>query len=311
VIAAFVLAVVLSAACRVVTAAPLTPEAVPQAERILQLVEELQSHEGAVRENAFRQLIAIGRPAAEAVEELLSSEDEDVRTLAARIISALHYAVGPDREKIEEQVRLCIEARASGSLDRQIKESAAAIKGIPNFAHYLVESLADRREGPRERAAARLLRSTVGLMSEIEEIDTIVLDRRDGERGSVKVATDAHGKPVVLETRLALLLRSEMSPDSVIAFIACDSTVETALRVRSLRTLSARGATHAVGVLISLLNMSKGAMLVETAATLRKLTGQDFGLVRNSTGQQIEKALDNWNAWWEENMDRAEYRSGD
>jgi beta-lactamase regulating signal transducer with metallopeptidase domain len=306
VIAAFVLAVAVSAACSVVTAGPLQ-----QARSLEQLVEELQSDDAAAGEMAVRQLIAAGRPAAEAVEKLLASEDDDLKARAAKVMSALHYVTRPDRQTIEGKIRLCAGIRDAKSLDEQLEKSAAAVRKIPHHAYFLVEVLARRGESDSEEAAARLLRHTAGLMSRIRDVDTILLGKKGGGHTVVKVAADGQGKPVVLEAGLAQLLRAEMPPDGVLAFLACDGTVETALRVESLKALASRGAKQAVEVLVSLLGRSKGAMLVETAATLRELTGQGFGPVQNSTVKQIESALGRWNAWWNANGNKTEYRFGD
>ncbi len=302
IMAAFVLAVAVSAACRVVTAGPLQ-----QDKSVQQLVEELKSGDGAARELAVRQLIRMGRPAAEAVEELLNSEDAYLKVQAGRVINELHYVTKADRKRIEDEIMYCGADRDIEESFRQFKASVGSVKTIPHFAYYLVETLTDEWEGSSDRVAAKLLRETMGLMSRVKEVDTIVL----GKGSAVKVATDVHGKPVMLDAELARLLRGEMTPDGVLAFMACDKTVEMTLRVESLRALALRGAKQAVGVLISLLNISKGAMLVETAGVLRKLTGQPFGPMRNSTLNKIEKALDNWNAWWSANKDKAEYRFGD
>lgn len=212
-------------------------------------------------------------------------------------------------EKIENEIELCLAVPEEAEFDKQIDKSLEAIREVKDAAYYLVESLGVSPIKERDSILTRLLRSSVTLVTDLGDIDTIIFDEPGGRKKTVKVTTDKTGKTVLIDAEKAqfLFLGENPPPGRMLTAIALDGTLEPGLRLTALKAIGERGETKAVKGLVILLNSSKGAVQLRTSRTLQILTGRRFGPFKNSTLEQTEKAINRWNGWWEKNKNNEKY----
>jgi beta-lactamase regulating signal transducer with metallopeptidase domain len=309
----FLAAVITTSACRVVSAAPPAGEsAMLSVAQVRELVGELESGDSAAKDAVAGKLIAAGTSAAAEVEKLLDSPDEAARARAQQILDALHYVTRTDGEKLEREIDLCIKAAVSSEEDgeNQLRKSLEAMEDMGSAPYYLVGVLAGRGETKREEFIARLLAGALDLPAGDAEIDTIILGSATGKK-AFRVTSGKNGEPMIIEPEELPLLKGELTPAKVLCLVAVDSALDRDIRVRAVEALAARGAAQAVAILVKMLEKSEGAMLLEVAEALRRLTGQPFGPAAGASIEEIEESLNNWNSWWEKNRKQAGYRFDD
>jgi uncharacterized protein (UPF0297 family) len=249
------------------------------------LIADLSSDDWQTREDATEALKKKGLPALREVSGLLDSQDPEVKTRAESIAKAIREA---GRDKLNEQVGRSLET----------------IEGIRTAPYCLVKSLKEKSSPAREAIVARFLSSITGLMT-IEDIRDP--NRRRG--GSMTMTTMNGVTRVTIDGKEVQLIDRNASADSVLGHVASNEEADKDLRLLCIETLKAREAVQAVESLVKLLRKSRGMLQLEVAEALRELTGQDFGPTRESTFEEVDKALEQWDNWWKDNKDKDKYRS--
>ncbi len=263
-------------------------ESKPLDEATKKLISDLSSDDWQTREDAVKKLIAKGPSVLKELEKLLDTDDPDLKDRLENIVKKI-------REKAKKQFQ------------EQLKKSIETLKTIKSSSYHLVETLATKSAKPREDVVAKLLAGILDLKGD-DDTDNIIPGRGGVVVGKVVVIIQGGKKRVIINGEEVTGLGKNPSADKVLSFVAKDEKKDVELRVEAVKTLKAREAVKAVANLVKLLGKSGGELQLETAKTLRKLTGRELGPVKKSTLEETQKALEEWKKWWDENKKDKKYR---
>jgi len=244
------------------------------------------------------------------------SESEPSKTAGILISFGLEKLTDAQKELVEAEIEKCISVYEeennnvkSDIFKAQILSSSEILKGIDYISYHLVSSLSQKREGDRENILALLLGGVERLATSAVEVDTIITEESGGKK-KVKIALDQSGKSTILSSIESKLLSLEPSPETVLCLLAYNKKSKISLRVGAIAAIGSRNTVRGVESLIGLLQKSHGILLLETARTLRRLTGEDFGPRENDSFIQIEQEIVKWSEWWEKNERDGRYHFG-
>jgi HEAT repeat protein len=260
----------------------------PIDEETKKLIEGLSAEEWQTREDATKALIEKGLPIMPEMTKLLKSEDPEVKTRAEVIIKA-------------------IEENSKKKLEEQLAKSVNTVKEIKCASYYLVETLSTKKEERREKVITKMLMGCVDLKGSEDAMGGIRVNPRGGNVTRTVIIMGGK-KRVFVNGEEITALGKNPSPDRVLVAIVADDKKEMDLRLESLEALKERKAECAVGELMKVLTKASGKLQLETAKTLRRITGQEFGPTEQSTLEEAEKSLEEWKKWWEENKKEQKYK---
>jgi HEAT repeat protein len=265
------------------------------APKIDELTKKLSSEDFKTREEATKELIEIGRPALSAVEKLKESDDAEVKTRAERIA----IEIVKKTQELEAEII------------KQIKE-------IKHSDFYLLNRLCPASaDKSREAKIAQILSGLLNLSTSQDGGDIIV--RRQGQ-GTVVIVTkklkilgkDGKARVVINGKEITEnALKKDAEPAEVLVAIVRDEEQNSELRTRAARALAARDDKCTTTSLVNALPDLKDKFQATVVETLRKLTGQNFGPLENSSAEERDKGLQEWKEWLEKNKEDKTYRFKD
>jgi len=261
-------------------------------EEVKKLIEELSSDDWQKREDAQKTLVEKGLDALRPITKLAEkSEDPDLKDKLERIAKEI-------REKTEDK------------FSEQLDKSVEIVKGIKSSSYHIIELLKSKDNESRERIEVKLL---IGIL-DIAGFDPdgpIIVKGGGGIVITQKVVMRNGKRTVTINGEDVTGLGKNPAPEKVLSHIAKNEKREAEMRIEAIKVIGEREATKAVEELVKLIGKSGGTLQLETANALRKLTGQEFGPTKTSTLEDTQKAMEEWQKWWEENKENEKFRLGE